>query len=106
MHIIKPRTIREYERRHPDARASLEEWLLKVKAARWDNLSDLRQTFAHADPVVLQGGETVTVFNIAGNKYRLITTVRYRLKTVFTLMFLTHAEYSKDTWKELLCKSR
>lgn len=106
MHIIKPRTIREYEKQHPDARASLEDWLIKVKAARWDDISDVRQTFNRADPVVLQGGETVTVFNISGNKYRLITTVRYRKKKVFTLMFLTHAEYSKETWKDQLCKPR
>ncbi|ETX07150.1 type II toxin-antitoxin system HigB family toxin [Candidatus Entotheonella palauensis] len=106
MHIIKPRTIREYERQHPDARASLEDWLIKVKAAKWDDISDVRQTFNRADPVVLQDGETVTVFNISGNKYRLITTVRYRKKKVFILMLLTHAEYSKETWKDQLCKPR
>lgn len=103
MHIIKPRTIREYAKQHPDATASLEHWLLKVKAARWDDISDVRNVFRSADPVVLKGGETVTVFNIAGNKYRLITTIRYRKKKVFTLMFLTHAEYSKEQWKEALC---
>ena len=96
MHIIKPRTIREYERQYPDARASLENWLIKVKAAKWDDISDVKQTFNSVDPVVLQDGETVTIFNISGNKYRLITTVRYRKKKVFTLTFLTHAEYSKD----------
>ncbi len=106
MHIIKPRTVREYEKQYPDARASLEDWLSKVKAAKWDDISDVRQTFNRADPVVLQDGETVTVFNISGNKYRLITTVRYRKKKVFTLMFLTHAEYSKETWKDQLCKPR
>lgn len=106
MHIIKPPTVQEYGRLHPDARASLEDWLVKVKAAKWDDISDVRQTFNRADPVVLQDGETVTVFNISGNKYRLITTVRYRKKKVFTLMFLTHAEYSKETWKDQLCRPR
>jgi mRNA interferase HigB len=103
MHIIKPRTVREYESQHPDARASLEDWLIKVKAAKWDDISDVRQTFNSADPVVLQDGETVTVFNIVGNQYRLITTVRYRKKKVFTLMFLSHAEYDKETCKDQLC---
>jgi mRNA interferase HigB len=106
MHIIKPRTVREYERQHPDAGASLEDWLIKVKAAKWDDITDVRQTFNRADPVVLQDGETVTVFNISDNKYRLITTVRYRKKKVFALMFLTHAEYSRETWKGQLCKPR
>ena len=42
---------------------------------------------------------TVTVFNASGNKYRLLTAIHYNRKIVFTLRFLTHAEYSKDEWK-------
>ena len=42
---------------------------------------------------------TVTVFNVCGNKYRLLTALLYNRKIVFTLCFLTHAEYSKDEWK-------
>ena len=42
---------------------------------------------------------TVTVFNGCGNKYRLLAALHYNRKTVFTLRFLTHAEYSKDEWK-------
>lgn len=42
---------------------------------------------------------TVTVFNACGNKYRLLAAIHYNRKIVFTLRFLTHAEYSKDEWK-------
>jgi mRNA interferase HigB len=41
----------------------------------------------------------VTVFNVAGNKYRLIVAIHYRIQTVFIRDFLTHAEYSKQAWK-------
>ena len=45
-------------------------------------------------------GRTVVVFNIAGNHFRLIAAVHYATAIVFALRFLTHAEYSKDTWKD------
>jgi mRNA interferase HigB len=44
----------------------------------------------------------VVVFNIGGNKYRLITAIHYNRGLVFTLMVLTHAEYGKDEWKDVL----
>ena len=50
--------------------------------------------FPHADIV----GER-TVFNIGGNKYRLIARVNYRTQKVFILAVLTHVDYDKDAWK-------
>ncbi len=47
-------------------------------------------------------GNTVTFFNIAGNDFRLITAIHYRTQLIFILRFLTHAEYSKDNWKQEL----
>ena len=44
----------------------------------------------------------MTVFNICGNKYRLITAIKYRWRTVYMLRFLTHAEYDKEKWKNQL----
>jgi len=42
------------------------------------------------------------VFNIAGNRYRLLTAIHYNMRKVFVLRFLTHAEYTRETWKDAL----
>jgi mRNA interferase HigB len=65
-------------------------------------LQDVRATFPHADAVTVRSGRSVVVFNIAGNKYRLITAIHYNRRLPFTLMVLTHAEYNKEKWKEVL----
>jgi mRNA interferase HigB len=63
-------------------------------------MSDVRRVFPTADAVKVKSGRTATVFNIGGNKYRLIASIHYNRGKVFILHILTHAEYTKDTWKE------
>jgi mRNA interferase HigB len=63
---------------------------------------DLRAVFPHADPVRVQSGRTVLVFNVKGNAYRLITAVHFDRRKLFVLLFLTHADYSRDQWKQTL----
>jgi len=100
--IIKPTRIRQYWQQHRRARKSLERWLAFTREAKWANLSDTRRTFPAADPVKVASGRTATVFNIAGNEYRLITAIHYNMGKVFVLRFLTHAECDKDKWKDEL----
>jgi len=102
MRIIKPGRIREFIQVHSGAEASLMGWLEAAKAASWESLMSVRQTWRHADGVKVASGRTVTVFNIAGNAYRLITAIHYDRQTVYVLRFMTHAEYSKDRWKQEL----
>ena len=92
--IISKRKLREFWEEHPDAREPLLNWYNVTRKASWQNPVDLRKSFRHADPV----GDC-TVFNIKGNDYRLITTVRYRKRRVYVLHVLTHSEYSKEKWK-------
>jgi mRNA interferase HigB len=65
-----------------------------VRKANWKNPSELKQVYRNADLVGRR-----TVFNIAGNKYRLIARVNYQSQMVFVLYLLTHAEYDKGAWK-------
>jgi mRNA interferase HigB len=102
MRIIKPSRIVEFARRHSGAQASLVGWLATAKAASWGSLVDVRQTWRHADGVKVASGRTVTVFNIAGNAFRLITAIHHDRQTVYVLRFMSHAEYSKDRWKQEL----
>lgn len=69
-------------------------WYNISSKATWQSLSEVRQTFPHADPV----GDK-TVFNIKGNAYRLIVYIRYDLGIIYIKDLLTHAEYDKGMWR-------
>src|ERR1700722_17376030 len=102
MRIIKPATVKRWAFRHADASAALDKWMTLVKNAEWGNLSELRAVFASADEVMVSSGRRVVVFNIGGNKYRLIAAIHYNTQVIYALHFMTHAEYSKDRWKKVL----
>ena len=70
--------------------------------ARWRNVVELRQTYPHADLVTVKSGRKVIVLNAAGNKYRMVVAMHFNRQTVYTLRFMTHAEYSKGDWKSEL----
>jgi len=66
----------------------------------WPNLQDIRRTFPHTDGVKTSSGDTLTVFNIAGNKYRLVTRIRYDYQLINVRAVMTHQEYDEGKWKE------
>jgi mRNA interferase HigB len=74
-------------------------WLDIAKKAQWQNLQDVRQTFASADGVPV-GNKVYTVFNIAGNNFRLIVKIEYQYQKIFIKYLLTHVEYDKGDWKK------
>jgi mRNA interferase HigB len=90
VHIISRKQLKEAAVRHPDVEAALDVWFRITKRSLWQNLIDVRKTFAHADAV-----EKWTVFNIKGNKYRLITEINYRFRRIYIRHVLTHAEYDR-----------
>jgi len=100
--VIKPARIRGFYEQYPGARADLQGWLRVVKAAEWKSFPDLRRTFPHADQVMVASGRPVVVFNVSGNRHRLICAVHFDKRRVFVLQFMTHADYSKDRWKHSL----
>ena len=102
MNVITRRWLREFSRAHADARASLDGWYRVARRAGWRSLVDVCRDFPAADAVRVGSNRTATVFNIRGNRYRLITAIHYDRQRVFALSFLTHAEYDKDTWKDTL----
>jgi mRNA interferase HigB len=102
MHVITRKRLRAFGQRHPDAASPLENWYRFVRRAHWQSLQDVRRVYPHADLVTVNSGNPVTVFNISGNKYRLITAVHYNRQRVYILRVLSHAEYNKEAWKETL----
>jgi len=95
MHVISFKRIREFFLAHRDTEGSLTAWYRTVKKANWKNLAELKHTYPAADLV----GRYV-VFNIKGNKYRLIARIVYRSQTVFVIAVMTHEQYDLGNWKE------
>ena len=79
-----------------DAEGPLRAWYTHVnsKTVSWQSWGEVKASFASASLV----GDCV-VFNIGGNKYRLITRIRYTIQKVFVLKVMTHSEYDEDKWK-------
>jgi mRNA interferase HigB len=102
LRVISTGRIKEYCAAYPTARTSLLSFLKIARAARWTEIIDLRRTYPHADAVVVKSGRTVTVINIRRNEFRLIIAVHYNTRKVFILRFMTHATYSRGTWKDTL----
>ena len=100
--MISPKRLKEFSRTHPDARDSLNRWRQIVEEVQWNRPVETKETFRSADQVVTDNGNTVTVFNIAGNKYRMITTIHYKSGIVYILKIMAHAEYDKNAWKREL----
>lgn len=95
MNVISYKRIRDFTLAHRDAGAALRAWYTTVKKSRWQNLVDVKRIYPTADLVA-----RYTIFNIKGNKYRLITRIVYRSQVVFIVGIMTHAEYDLEKWKE------
>ncbi len=95
MHVITRKRLHEFAKKHPDCTSALESWYRIVKHTEFNSFAELRQTFPSADQV-----GTLTVFNIGGNKARLIAAIHYNTSRVYIRYVLTHKEYDPRTWKE------
>ncbi|HAI11257.1 MAG TPA: type II toxin-antitoxin system HigB family toxin [Phycisphaerales bacterium] len=100
MRVISLKILRDFWRRHSDAELSLRQWYKIASNATWSSLQDVRQTYAHADAVKSASGDALTVFNIGGNKYRLIARIRYDYQLINVRAVLTHKQYDQGKWKE------
>ena len=102
MRIIKEAFLVRAGKLHPPAARHLETWRKIVRVAAWQNLIEVRRTYPDTDSVKVRSGRQVLVFNVRRNDYRLIVAMHGNRQIVYLLRFLTHAEYSKDRWKETL----
>jgi len=93
MWVVSLRRLREFWGIHPNAEIPLRGWFTQSSSADWRNFSELRETFSSADLV-----GNCTVFNIGGNKFRLIARVFYRSHKVYVLRVMTHREYDREDW--------
>ncbi len=97
MRIISFSYLRRFIAGHADADVSLREWYKKTQKAEWHCLQDIRQAFNSADYV----GDDHYVFNIHGNKYRLVAIIFFQVQKVYVRWIGTHAEYDSLKVNEL-----
>jgi mRNA interferase HigB len=94
LHVISRKRLLAAATRYPDLSAPLDAWYRVAKRAKWRSLADIRRTWSSADLV-----DRWTVFNIKGNKYRLITAVKYNGQRVYIKQVITHTEYNRGKWR-------
>ena len=92
-HVISKQRLRAFWEHNRDARKELEDWYKAACKAQWVGLADVRRAFPDADQV----GRCL-VFNIRGNKYRLIVRATYNWKRLYVRNILTHKDYDKRLW--------
>lgn len=83
------------------ATKAFDQWLQKVERMQWKTFQDIRQTFAnHADPYKGESGAAYVIFDVGGNKYRLVARVYYEDERVVVVNVMTHDVYDRQHWKE------
>lgn len=97
MRVISKKTLIDFWELYPEIEQPLKAWYSEVKAAEWSSSSDLKEQFGSASII----DKKRVVFNLKGNKYRLIVDIEYRLKIVFIVWVGTHNEYNKINVKEV-----
>jgi mRNA interferase HigB len=95
MNVISYKRLRDFSSIRRDAQSSLKAWYATARKSNWQSLAALKQTYPSADIV-----GRYTVFNIKGNKYRLVARIVYRSQTVFIIAIMTHEEYDLGKRKE------
>ena len=94
MHLISAGKLKEAASDYSDAVEIVRNFAKKVELSSWQNLIEVQADYKSAEAV-----GNFTVFNIKGNRYRLILSIDYEAQIAYFKYFLTHAEYSKDDWK-------
>lgn len=91
MRVIAVKTLKQYAKKKKEAEQALFAWYQEACNAHWKNHNALKEQYRNASIV----SDKRVVFNIHGNKYRLIVDIEYRLQIIFIVWIGTHNEYNK-----------
>ncbi len=95
MHVITRKRLNEFAEKYPETENALADWYRLIKQNDFLSFAELRNMFSSADKV-----GKLTVFNIGGNKVRIIAAIHYNRKKVYIRAVLTHKEYDTEKWKK------
>ena len=100
MRVISKKRLQDFWQDLPAAKTSLEQWYKVVSGAKWRHFAELRRTFNHADLATTNKGYPVVIFDVGGNKYRIISALHYDRGICYVLRVLTHKQYDTNQWKK------
>jgi mRNA interferase HigB len=95
VHIISRKALIQFGEKHPESKTPLARWYKIVDKTDFHSFAELRKVFPSVDRV-----NDLFIFNIAGNKYRLITSIHFNRGKVYIRNVLTHTEYNRGDWKK------
>ena len=91
MRVIAKKTLVAFGQQHPDSAQALSSWYGEAVGANWQTPNEIKQQYKSASMV----GKNRVVFNIAGNKYRLVVAIAYQFGAIYIKFVGTHKEYDK-----------
>lgn len=94
MKIISNSALRAFAVDHPQAEAPLQGWRRVIEKNSFANWAELKAAFNALDKV-----NELAVFDIGGNRYRLVAYIRFEKQILYIKAVLTHREYDKGAWK-------
>ncbi len=94
MHIISKKRLREFWTKRSEAEIPLRGWYQAVKNAEWRKFADVKATFNSVDVYA-----RCYIFDVGGNKYRIIAAIHFNAQRVFVRNVLTHSQYDDGAWK-------
>ena len=97
MRVISRKCLNELARRHPDAKPGLDAWFHEAEDADWANPAQLKEQYAMES--ILKNGRVV--FNVGGNKYRLVVRINYAYRVAYVRFAGTHSEYDQIDAQEI-----
>ena len=102
MRVLSKKRLREFSAKHPESDDALARWFKLAREASWKNFSEVKATFGAVDTSQVRSGNTVYVFDIKGNDFRLVAAIHFNTAVVYVLRVMTHREYDRDIWKDAL----
>ncbi|MFM9968877.1 MAG: type II toxin-antitoxin system HigB family toxin [Burkholderiales bacterium] len=93
--MISKRPLREFWELHPESKSILEDWFGRATKCQAETFPALGQTFNAADYV-----DGFTIFDIGGNRYRIVAAIHYDKQRLYVRGVMTHAEYDKNKWRK------
>ena len=96
--MIALRTLREFWEVYPDAEQTLRDWNKLARSVNPNNFAELKATFGSVDLAKSKDDTLVFIFDVGGNKYRIVTRIDFEYRVMFVLKIFTHKEY--DRWNK------
>lgn len=95
MRVISKKPLRDFWEQHPESRQAIEDWFRKASKLKVSSFPALCKTFGSADYV-----DGFTIFDVGGNRYRIVTVVHYDKQRLYVRHVMTHAEYDLNNWRK------